>query len=413
MKRIVLLFAAVMLMCILVACGNENYCKTLEQEDYSPITNKLEELAIESNEEYEYKAWLKKTPKAVEKKPENVTMTLPENYVNSDRTQDEWTQLAKEMGCESITLNDDSSVSYVMGKDRKESWMKEIKQYINDTIISLAYSLELSPYKPFTANDDYSKVVIITCDNNKDFSIDGGYKVYDVIQLSKLYNTYNQHPIDNVEVDFGYLDNTVYEQYLRQYSNYLSAKADYETALKEYEQAEKTYDNDMKAYKTALDKAKKKNSEVLDKYENTKAKYQGKTLATWVSDYFGNYTLTDKDGEQVFRAWVQDGNFWYYIDDDGYMVTNQMLNIEGIHYLFGASGKIISGDNDKYYDGKETTSSDPTRMMSIVPVKPVLEEPVEPTKPVKPFEPEEPVEPQPEIFCSVMSSELFAGKGAN
>lgn len=60
---------------------------------------------------------------------------------------------------------------------------------------------------------------------------------------------------------------------------------------------------------------------------------------TWKSDSNG-WCYLGEQGSQVKNNWVWDGA-WYFIDAEGYMVSNVTLNIKGVDYTFAANGKLV------------------------------------------------------------------------
>ena len=68
------------------------------------------------------------------------------------------------------------------------------------------------------------------------------------------------------------------------------------------------------------------------------------TLAKgWVKEAEGLFYYEDADGNKVYNEWQKDGANYYYLGEDGYMVTNQLIeDADGNTFWVGADGaKVI------------------------------------------------------------------------
>ena len=68
------------------------------------------------------------------------------------------------------------------------------------------------------------------------------------------------------------------------------------------------------------------------------------TLAKgWVKEAEGLYYYEDAYGMKEYMTWEKDGANYYYLGEDGYMVTDKLVEFEGNYYWCGADGaKVVS-----------------------------------------------------------------------
>lgn len=57
---------------------------------------------------------------------------------------------------------------------------------------------------------------------------------------------------------------------------------------------------------------------------------------TWVEDG-GSWYRVGEDG-YMMKGWIQVGEAWYYLDSSGVMAADTTMNIDGVDYVFDASG---------------------------------------------------------------------------
>lgn len=85
-------------------------------------------------------------------------------------------------------------------------------------------------------------------------------------------------------------------------------------------------------------------------------------MNTWYKNQYGEWFYLTESGAMAEIDWVKDGNDWYFVNNDGVMVTSKWLLQDNWYYL-GADGKMKTGwfkdnNNNKWYyldgDGKMT-----------------------------------------------------------
>ena len=64
-------------------------------------------------------------------------------------------------------------------------------------------------------------------------------------------------------------------------------------------------------------------------------------LAGWETDGEGNWSYREEDGS-LLHGWVRDGGRWYYLDENGLMLSNELRHIDGISYRFFRDGRLAA-----------------------------------------------------------------------
>ncbi len=53
-----------------------------------------------------------------------------------------------------------------------------------------------------------------------------------------------------------------------------------------------------------------------------------------------------RPGGEMATGWIQDDRGWYYLLDSGRMVQNESLTIDGVNYLFGGDGRLVTEEGE-------------------------------------------------------------------
>lgn len=67
-------------------------------------------------------------------------------------------------------------------------------------------------------------------------------------------------------------------------------------------------------------------------------------LTGWAQIDGSWYYLDEENGK--ITGWKEIDELWYYFDEDGRMVSDQIRNIDGVDYQFGADGAWITETAD-------------------------------------------------------------------
>ena len=88
--------------------------------------------------------------------------------------------------------------------------------------------------------------------------------------------------------------------------------------------------------------------------------FDGITKATGKCDIEGKYNLFDNSGvwqcelSEDTRGWIASGGFWYYVNDDGTLLCDEIATIDGASYCFDSYGRmVVDYENWAYYFGSD------------------------------------------------------------
>ena len=135
----------------------------------------------------------------VEKNLFDVTLTIPKDYVG-DKTQDDLNKLSKEMGCKSITLNEDGSATYVMTKAQHAELMDETRTSINSSLAEMVGSDEYPNFTNIEANDDFTEFTITTKSTKLDLA--ESFSVIGFYMYGGMYAIFSGTEVENISVKF-------------------------------------------------------------------------------------------------------------------------------------------------------------------------------------------------------------------
>ena len=129
-----------------------------------------------------------------------ISITLPEELGSGMSTQAEYDQFASENDFDSITVNEDGSVTYVMKESRHKELMEEIKTSIDEVLQDMTTSGDYPNFVSITANEDYSKFEVIT--KNTELDLTESFSTLGFFIFGQLYHAYNGTPVDNICVQY-------------------------------------------------------------------------------------------------------------------------------------------------------------------------------------------------------------------
>jgi PBP1b-binding outer membrane lipoprotein LpoB len=130
---------------------------------------------------------------------DRVELTVPSDYVQG-ATQTQLDTAAKELGYESITLNEDGSATYIMTKAQHQEMLKNLSDGINEKLNSMIRSENYSDITAISANDDYTVFSVTTTASSTDVSASMYYMVFSM--YGDMYNAYNGIPDADIRIDF-------------------------------------------------------------------------------------------------------------------------------------------------------------------------------------------------------------------
>lgn len=196
MKKFVAILMTAMLMLSLGACGGE---KTSAQESANNSTENISDSAAGNNDS-ETKDLEAIGDVEVDKGLFNVTLTVPADFADADKTQTDYNALAKEKGYKSITLNADGSLTYVMTKSQHKDLMDEMVKTFQKQLDEMCGSTDYPNFVSIKVNDKYTKFEVVTKSDELDFNESFSVLLFYII--SGMYNVFNGTPVDNCDVIF-------------------------------------------------------------------------------------------------------------------------------------------------------------------------------------------------------------------
>ena len=135
----------------------------------------------------------------IDESSSTVELTIPPNYMESV-TQEELDTAAKEMGIESITLQDDGSALYRMSIEQHEQMLTDIRENIRLGMESMKESGDYKNFVDITANEDYTEFTVTTTEERLDMK--ESFSVMTFYMYGEMYNMFNGTPAANIHVEF-------------------------------------------------------------------------------------------------------------------------------------------------------------------------------------------------------------------
>lgn len=136
----------------------------------------------------------------VETKLFNVTLTIPTEFTGEGMTQEECDRIAEENGYQSVTLNEDGSVTYVVTKAQHKEMMREISDSIEESLNEMVGSAEYPNVVSIEKNSDYTQYTVTTKSETLDLT--ESFMTLGLYLFSGMYHAFNGTTIDNVTVQF-------------------------------------------------------------------------------------------------------------------------------------------------------------------------------------------------------------------
>ena len=129
----------------------------------------------------------------------DVTITIPADFVG-ESTQEDLDALAEENGFKSVTLNEDGTATYVMGKSKHNELMQEISDEIDAGLEEMVGSEEFPSITAIEANDDYTQFRVTI--ESETLGLNESLSVMAFYLYGGMYHAFNGTQIENVNVQF-------------------------------------------------------------------------------------------------------------------------------------------------------------------------------------------------------------------
>lgn len=199
MRKILTLLLAFSLVFILNGCAEQSSISeaennTIEQDNFTVSKNSQTE---ETNDINKLEAI---GDVEVDKGLFNVTIQVPSDFAEAEKTQADYDLIAKEKGWKSITLNEDGSLTYEMTKNQHKELMNETVKSFRKSLDEMISSGEYENFVNIEVNADYSEFTVIT--KSEELDMTESFSTMAFYMMSGMYNIFNGTAADNCKVVF-------------------------------------------------------------------------------------------------------------------------------------------------------------------------------------------------------------------
>ena len=128
-----------------------------------------------------------------------IKLTVPGEYA-ANATQESLTKTAEDLGYESITLNENGSVTYLITKAQHEEMLTNLRTGINQALNAMIGSKDYSKIASIEPNDDYTYIKVTL--NSKDINYNSSMSMIQFKTYHLLFNAFNATPDNQLKVDY-------------------------------------------------------------------------------------------------------------------------------------------------------------------------------------------------------------------
>ena len=130
---------------------------------------------------------------------DRIKLTVPGEYAaNAD--QEALSQTASELNYESITLNENGSVTYIMSKDQHTEMMANLHTGITQALNAMVGSKDYNRIASVTPNDDFTYIKVTL--NSKDINYNNSMSMIQFKTYHLLYSAFNGTPDSKLTVEY-------------------------------------------------------------------------------------------------------------------------------------------------------------------------------------------------------------------
>ena len=130
----------------------------------------------------------------------NVTITIPAEFLDEGKTQEDYDALVAENRYKSATLNDDGSLTYVMTRAQHEEMMSEVRANLEESLTEMCNNEDYPSFVAIDTNTDYTEFTVTT--TSEELGLMEGISVLGFYLIGGMYNAFNGTPADNIHVVF-------------------------------------------------------------------------------------------------------------------------------------------------------------------------------------------------------------------
>lgn len=130
---------------------------------------------------------------------DRVKLTVPGEYTaNAD--QETLNKTASDLGYESITLNENGSVTYIITKSQHEEMLENLHTGITQALTAMIGSKDYNKLAKIEPNDDFTYIKVTL--NSKDINYKNSMSMIQFKTYHLLYNAFNGTPDNKLTVEY-------------------------------------------------------------------------------------------------------------------------------------------------------------------------------------------------------------------
>ena len=126
---------------------------------------------------------------------EEVTVEIPAGLTSEEKTQVDYDLMAKEEKWESITLNEDGSLTYVMTKDKHDKLIEETVESYKESMDEMIGSEDYPNFLEIDVNENYTEFTVTI--KGEELTMEESFSTLGFYMMSGMYHILNDTTVDN------------------------------------------------------------------------------------------------------------------------------------------------------------------------------------------------------------------------
>ncbi len=131
---------------------------------------------------------------------DRIKLTVPGDYAGNATTQEQLNETAKELGYESIILNENGSVTYTITNDQHKEMLDNLRTGINQTLNAMIGSEDYNKITAIEPNDDFTYIKVSL--SSKDINYNNSMSMIQFKTYHLLYSAFNGTPDADLNVEY-------------------------------------------------------------------------------------------------------------------------------------------------------------------------------------------------------------------
>ncbi|MDQ0233039.1 hypothetical protein [Metabacillus malikii] len=209
MKKLIILFIALLLLVLTACSDNENRTNEEKQTTQEKDTTSKSDAAEEEDITQEKNEDTNQQNVDVDKGLLNVEITLPATMFEGQDIESVISDAKKE-GVKEVVKNDDGSLTYKMSKQKHKEMLGELEAEVNKSIEETKNSEEYKSIKDITHNDALTEFTVVVDRNAYENSMDG-VAILGLGISGAMYQTFAGGVPDSQNVTISIMDETTQE----------------------------------------------------------------------------------------------------------------------------------------------------------------------------------------------------------